>query len=230
MSLHRAPDRIACVGALAAVLLLAGCSSPSAPAAATPSTPSGPAAVMVAPGSGKQVYALRCAGCHDTGMNGAPTAGQLRARLAGAPAGWQQIMTEHAVNGYLRMQPKGGFEDLSEDNVRAAAAYVLAAPRAPGQTSASTAAEGRAVYAYACAACHDTGMRGAPKLSSDAQWAGRAVAWPELLKSHASSGYITMAPRGGFRYVTDDEVAKAVDYMVSTLTGGAPVPGTGAPR
>ena len=74
--------------------------------------------------NGKQAYLDYCAGCHETGMLGAPIAGDAgdwadRSQL------WDAVLLDHAITGYLEMPAKGGRMDLPEEVVEAAAEYML---------------------------------------------------------------------------------------------------------
>lgn len=73
---------------------------------------------------GEAAYMEFCAGCHETGMMGAPVAGdavdwQTRSQL------WDAVLLDHAITGYLEMPAKGGRMDLPEHIVKAAAEYML---------------------------------------------------------------------------------------------------------
>ena len=74
--------------------------------------------------NGEQYYEEYCAGCHETGMLGAPVAGlaadwQERSQL------WDAVLFDHAITGYFEMPARGGRADLPNDVVRAAAEYML---------------------------------------------------------------------------------------------------------
>jgi cytochrome c5 len=83
----------------------------------------------------------------------------------------------------------------------------------------ATAMTGPQVYNTACLACHAAGVGGAPIVGDTAQWADRIGQGADVLKRHAiegfsgASGY--MPAKGGRLDLSDDEVANAVDYMVS---------------
>lgn len=87
-----------------------------------PATDSEPATEPANPG--EQAYLQHCAGCHETGMLGAPVVGDQdewdeRSRL------WQAVITAHARNGYLDMPAKGGRPDLPDKTIDAAVEYML---------------------------------------------------------------------------------------------------------
>lgn len=71
-----------------------------------------------------------------------------------------------------------------------------------------------AVYATACAACHDSGAAGAPRTGDKAAWDARLAHGKEPLYSHAIKGFNAMPPRGGCTDCSDDERRSMVDYMV----------------
>ena len=77
---------------------------------------------------------------------------------------------------------------------------------------------GEEAYKAACAACHDAGVTGAPKLADAADWGPRIGQGVETLYKHAIEGFTgkkgVMPPKGGST-ASDDEVKAAVQYMVS---------------
>jgi len=81
------------------------------------------------------------------------------------------------------------------------------------------AADGKATFDASCAACHGTGVAGAPKLGDKAAWAPRIAQGNETLYKHAIGGFQGksgfMPAKGGNASLADDAVKAAVDYMVS---------------
>lgn len=79
-------------------------------------------------------------------------------------------------------------------------------------------ADGEAIYNTGCAACHATGVAGAPKVGDAAAWADRITLEKEVLYDHAINGYQgeagVMPPKGGFMNLSDDDIKLVVDYMV----------------
>ena len=74
--------------------------------------------------NGEAAYLEHCAGCHETGMLGAPREGEpadweSRSKL------WQGVLMEHAKTGYFDMPAKGGKTNLPDEIVDAAAEYML---------------------------------------------------------------------------------------------------------
>lgn len=78
--------------------------------------------------SGAQVYAYRCAGCHDKTTQGAPMPGDdinwgLRARQG------MDILMKHTLEGYKNevMPPRGSCGNCSDAELKAAVIYMLEA-------------------------------------------------------------------------------------------------------
>jgi len=78
---------------------------------------------------GKEVYDSACFICHTPGAAGAPKHGDSTA-WAGRLDQGLPVLHDHAIKGYMGkaglMPPKGGRVDLSDDDVKAAVAYMLA--------------------------------------------------------------------------------------------------------
>ena len=77
---------------------------------------------------GQSVYETNCMVCHGAGVAGAPRLGQ--------PGDWtdrvtqgEEVLHDHAINGYQGesgvMPAKGGFANLSDDEVKAAVDYMV---------------------------------------------------------------------------------------------------------
>jgi len=94
---------------------------------------------------------------------------------------------------------------------------VVAAAEEPEPVEA--AMSGAQVYNSACLACHGAGIGGAPILGDAPQWAPRIEQGTDVLRRHAIEGYTGsvgyMPPKGGRMDLSDEEIAGAVDYMVS---------------
>ena len=74
--------------------------------------------------NGEAAYLEHCAGCHETGMLGAPREGEPR-DWRGRSELWQAVLMEHAKDGYFEMPARGGKMDLPDEIVEAAAEYML---------------------------------------------------------------------------------------------------------
>lgn len=73
---------------------------------------------------------------------------------------------------------------------------------------------GKAVYEKTCAACHDTGVAGAPKVGDKAAWAEHIAEGTEHLVQIAIKGEGAMPPKGGNPALSEEEVRAAVNYMI----------------
>ena len=83
----------------------------------------------------------------------------------------------------------------------------------------AAALSGPQVYNSACLACHGAGIGGAPVPGNAEAWAERIAQGIDVLKDHAINGYQGsagyMPAKGGRTDLSDEEVASAVEYMVS---------------
>lgn len=73
--------------------------------------------------------------------------------------------------------------------------------------------DGKMIYTTVCAACHATGVLGAPVPGSP-EMALRAQAGPETMFDFAVNGLNSMPPRGGRADLSDEQIHAVLDYMV----------------
>lgn len=76
------------------------------------------------------------------------------------------------------------------------------------------AADGKAIYRQVCAACHATGVAGAPKLGDQAAWATRLRAGRAALMVSVLNGKGQMPPKGGNVSLSDEDTRAALEYMM----------------
>ena len=75
---------------------------------------------------------------------------------------------------------------------------------------------GDEVYQAVCAACHASGIAGAPKVSDQGAWTSRlSEQGKETLYTRAIEGYKGMPAKGGNPALSDEEVKNAVDHILS---------------
>jgi len=88
---------------------------------------------------------------------------------------------------------------------------------APDQNIGSVKAEppGARVYAESCAACHDSGVAGAPAIGDQSAWSQRSRLWTAVLGEHAKQGYLAMPAKGGAEGLSEAAVVAASEYMLS---------------
>ena len=111
--------RLKKVALFTALVCLGACASDSPDRAVDSDSP-----VVTSSINGAAAYNEYCSGCHDTGMLGAPVAGDAgdwadRSQL------WDAVLLDHAITGYLEMPARGGRMDLPDEIVKAAAEYML---------------------------------------------------------------------------------------------------------
>jgi cytochrome c5 len=111
--------------------LLAACGQKDAGVPAAPTTSSAAPAPAAAPAAentvGKSVYGKTCALCHAAGVAGAPKPGD-KADWGPRIAQGLEVMNKHALEGYTgakgQMPARGGAATLSDDEVKAAVAFM----------------------------------------------------------------------------------------------------------
>jgi cytochrome c5 len=106
---------------LVSTVLLAACAHDSTDSPSNSDSVSGSPIATI---NGESAYNEYCAGCHETGMLGAPVAGDAadwgaRSRL------WDAVLLDHAITGYLEMPARGGRTELPDEVVKSAAEYML---------------------------------------------------------------------------------------------------------
>lgn len=76
------------------------------------------------PRSGETVYNTICKVCHETGVAGAPKAGDKAAWAARIATGAEALL-KSAANGKNAMPARGGAADLTDDELKAAVDYLI---------------------------------------------------------------------------------------------------------
>lgn len=182
--------------------------------------------------SGQEVYDAVCTSCHTPGALGAPkfdSKGDWVGRLG---QGYDTLI-KHAIEGIRQMPPRGGDGDLSDVEVARAVAYMansaganFKAPEAAAPATAAAVAsakpdpaKGKAVYDTSCAACHATGVAGAPKAGDKAAWSARMGQGYAGLYDNALKGIRGMPAKGGNADLPDADLANAVGYLFTEAGG-----------
>ena len=116
---------VASAASNAATMSAATASATAAPASAAASTP---AAAATTANAGQALYTSTCIACHGAGIAGAPKLGD-KAAWAPRIAQGVAVLDDHAIHGFQgkagMMPPKGG-STASDDDVKAAVAYMVA--------------------------------------------------------------------------------------------------------
>ena len=90
---------------------------------ATPAVPSAPEA-PASSADGKAIYNATCFACHKTAVAGAPLFGDKKLWAPRIATG-MDAMVASVINGKGAMPPKGGSTTLSDDEIKAAVAYMV---------------------------------------------------------------------------------------------------------
>jgi len=131
-------------------------------------------------------------------------------------------MSEEAVA--KRLKPVGELVLAGSPQAAAATATTAAtnvpavagaAPAAAPAAAAGGANKAKSIYDASCAACHGTGVAGAPKLGDKLAWAPRIKAGNATLYNSSLKGKNAMPAKGGNPSLADADVKAVVDYMVS---------------
>tara|TARA_B100000902_G_scaffold3149_1_gene3986 strand:+ start:2777 stop:3091 length:315 start_codon:yes stop_codon:yes gene_type:complete len=73
------------------------------------------------------------------------------------------------------------------------------------------------IYEDGCAACHDSGIAGAPMMGNKGDWQSREIKGYEMLVNNAYNGINGMPGKGLCADCTKEEIGIAVQYMLDTI-------------
>jgi cytochrome c5 len=73
---------------------------------------------------------------------------------------------------------------------------------------------GKEIADSVCLSCHGSGVLGAPKIGEKGDWSARAGKGLDGLVKTAISGLNAMPPKGGDPSLSDEDITKAVSYML----------------
>jgi len=102
--------------------------------------------------------------------------------------------------------PKAGGKSMWAAAPAALVALALAGPARAG--------DGPVIYRQVCAACHATGVAGAPRLGDKEAWGTRLRAGRTAMVTSVLRGKGQMPPKGGNASLTDEDVKSALDFML----------------
>lgn len=77
--------------------------------------------------------------------------------------------------------------------------------------------QGKTVVQGLCINCHGQGINNAPILGNPKMWEKRIAQGEDVLIGHALNGFNMMPPRGGNPALTDEQIQRAVQYMISLV-------------
>lgn len=113
--------------------------------------------------------------------------------------------------GFSKSTPHG--EDAEADE-RIAPVAEVSMTATPVVAANAGKRSGEELYNAACAACHGSGVMGAPKAHDKAAWSARLGGNLKALVESAIKGKGAMPPKGGAGDATDEEIMKAVEFMM----------------
>ncbi|HHB91713.1 MAG TPA: cytochrome c5 family protein [Thioploca sp.] len=192
---------------------------------------------------GKEVYYKACTSCHTAGLAGAPKFGDKNSWAKRIAKG-EQALINNAMNGINVMPPRGGRSELSDEEVKMAVRYMLLAVSDTNNVEPVTIVEkpvpivtkpiikpvqsvtklksGKEVYAMSCITCHGEGIVGAPKIGDKISWQARITKGEEALIASVINGLNIMPPRGGNKTLSDEEIKRAVKYILEAVANPTP--------
>jgi len=204
---------------------------------ATPPAPKHSGKVDLA--TGKKIYNKYCAACHITGAGGAPKIDDKVEWTPRVKTGLNALY-KHAIAGLGSMPAKGGCPDCDNAEIQASVDYMVqlvglsasadgavasdeevTPPKMPATLAKPTLERGKEIYDKVCAACHNDGLLGAPKIGDKEEWAHRIEKNMDVLIDHTINGFANNPVRGACNECTDTDLIAAVKYMVqeSKTTG-----------
>lgn len=133
----------------------------------------------------------------------------------------RQRFANYSAQTEARTRPVGQFLAGEAGVARKRALEEAAAKAAQAACAYDCTQDGAVVYARLCAACHEAGTGGTPKLVHS-DWSSRINQGFDTLVDHAINGLdgaadIAMPARGGNPSLTDEQIRITVQYMVDNL-------------
>lgn len=116
------------------------------------------------------------------------------------------------------------------ERIKPVAHVAIAVPKPAG---AEVKLSGQEVYNKVCAACHATGVMGAPKVGAKDQWEPRLAQGLNTLLNHSVNGLRSMPAKGGDSSLTEANLKDAIVYMLDQTglkTEGASATPAAAPE
>ncbi|WP_241972482.1 c-type cytochrome [Aliidiomarina haloalkalitolerans] len=137
---------------------------------------------------------------------------------------WKKVVTVVAgiavAGGVMAMSAQDMSREAIAERIKPVAKVRLAGDetaQANGQQAAEGGRSAEQVYNQACAACHTSGVLGAPRKGNADDWTDRLAQGMDVLLEHSINGFNAMPPRGGCMNCTDEEIEAAIEYMIEGL-------------
>ena len=169
--------------------------------------------------TGEQLFNTVCVACHGP-ASAVPTAPKMGDKAAWAPriGVGLDVLVKSATVGKNAMPPKGG-SDASEEELTRAIVYMTGKSGAnfkepaAGAKPASNERNPEQIAQTVCFKCHETGEKGAPKLSDQAAWTQRGSKGLDAVTKTVIRGHGNMPARGGLADLTDTELKGVIAHM-----------------
>ena len=129
---------------------------------------------------------------------------------------WVAALALSVGSASAAMLPMQSNDDI-KDRIAPVAKVRVAGAAAESSGGAASARAGDEIYNKFCAACHTSGVLGAPKLNDAADWEARLAQGMDTVLKHAIEGYNAMPPKGTCNDCSDEEIQAAIDYMIADI-------------
>ena len=174
--------------------------------------------------SGEEMVKSICSACHAPGAP-IPTSPKIGDKAAWGPriGVGLDALTKSAIVGKNAMPPKGGAADASELEIARAIVFMTNQSGAnfkeptAGAKIASSDRSPEQIAQAACFKCHETGEKGAPKLSDKAAWIQRGSKGLDTITQSVIRGHGNMPARGGLADLTDSELKATIAYLLKKV-------------
>lgn len=181
----------------------------------------GGAAAKAGARSGEEIYKGVCGACHDSGAAGAPKTGDKAAWAPRIGVGLD-VLVKTAKAGKNAMPPKGGSDATDEELAKAIVFMTNKSGAnfkepAAGTKPAASDKNPEEIAKATCFKCHESGDKGAPKLSDKGAWRQRASKGLDAVTKTVIRGHGNMPARGGLADLTDSELKAVIAYMLKTV-------------
>jgi cytochrome c5 len=171
--------------------------------------------------SGEKVFAQVCKTCHETGLAGAPKAGD-KAAWGPRIAEGEKTLVQHAIGGYQGktgvMPPRGGSTDLTDDEVHRAVVYLANLAGAGWKEPAPTATASAAPATAASAAEAPPSTASATTTASAGAANGKAVYDETCHVCHATG--LAGSPKFGDKAAWAPRIATGIDALHKAAING----------
>ena len=126
------------------------------------------------------------------------------------------LMIVNIVTGGYKIPENSLTDDLVKERLSPFKSKTISTITEPSKSEVLVKS-GEEIYQAICQSCHAIGLAGAPKFADKEAWASRLSKGKETLYSNAINGINAMPAKGGAISTPDDDIKKAVDYMLSNL-------------